>query len=181
MPDSVVLSRRVRPAMLPVYQRGPPLQRRDLIRAGLGLSALAALGPAPKALAQSGPRRIGLLIARPEADPDGKKHLAAFERGLSELGWTMGRNVEINTRWEAPQAATRLTHVRELVALKPDVLVINSSAYLRIARPEIGDIPVVFVAIADPVAQGFVQSLPRPGGTLTGFGAEEPSLGSKWA
>jgi putative ABC transport system substrate-binding protein len=141
---------------------------------------LGIVGPAPKAQAQSGSRRIGLLIARPEADPDGRKHLAAFERGLSELGWTVGRNVEINTRWEAPQAATRLTYVRELVALKPDVLVINSTAYLRIAQPEIGGIPVVFVAIADPVAQGFVQSLPRPGGTLTGFGAEEPSMGSKW-
>ena len=137
---------------------GPPLQRRALIRAGLGLSVLGILGSAPKAQAQSGSRRIGLLIARPEADPDGRKHLAAFERGLSELGWTVGPNVEINTRWEAPQAATRLTYVRELVALKPDVLVINSTAYLRIAQPEVGGIAVVFVAIADPVAQGFVQS-----------------------
>jgi ABC-type uncharacterized transport system substrate-binding protein len=136
--------------MLPVYRQGPPLQRRDLIRAGVGLSVLGIVGSAPKAQAQSGSRRIGLLIARPEADPDGRKHLAAFERGLSELGWTVGRNVEINTRWEAPQAATRLTYVRELVALKPDVLVINSTAYLRIAQPEIGGTPVVFVAIADP-------------------------------
>jgi putative ABC transport system substrate-binding protein len=66
------------------------------------------------------------------------------------------------------------------VALKPDVLVINSTPYLRIAQKEAESFPIVFVAIADPVAQGFVQSLAHPGGTLTGFGVEEPTMGSKW-
>ena|SRR5579871_2946584 len=156
------------------------LQRRDLIKAGLGLGALFISVPVRMGNAQTGMRRIGLLIARPEADAEGRKQEAAFERGLAELGWAPGRNIEVHTRWETPDADRRMTFVRELLAIKPDVLVINSTAYLRIARPEVGNIPVVFVAIADPVAQGFVQSLAHPGGTSTGFGAEEPSLGAKW-
>jgi putative ABC transport system substrate-binding protein len=156
------------------------LQRRDLIKAGLGLGTLVATGPAREGYAQSGTKRIGLLIARPETDAEGKKQEAAFERGLAELGWTPNRNIEIHTRWETPDTDRRLNFVRELLAVKPDVLVINSTAYLRIAKPEVGNIPVVFIAITDPVAQGFVQSLAHPGGTSTGFGAEEPSLGSKW-
>jgi putative tryptophan/tyrosine transport system substrate-binding protein len=156
------------------------MKRRDVIRAGLGLGALASVGFMSKGYAQSARRRIGILIARPQDDPEGRKQHAAFERGLSELGWRPGQNVDIDTRWETPDAARRLAFVRELVALKPDVLVINSTGYLRLAQPEIGAIPVVFVAIADPVAQGFVQSLAQPGGAMTGFGAEEPSMASKW-
>lgn len=159
---------------------GAALQRRDLIKAGLGLGALFASGLVREGRAQSGTRRIGLLIARLETDPEGKKQEAAFKRGLAELGWTAGRNIAIDTRWETPDATTRLVAIRELVRLKPDLLVINSTAYLRIAKPEVGTIPVVFVAIADPVAQGFVHSLAHPEGTWTGFGVEEPTMGSKW-
>ena len=152
------------------------MQRRRFI---LGTVALVGLGSATEA-AQVGPKRVGVLIARPEGDADGQKQFAAFKRRLTELGWDLGKGVEIAVRWEAPDPAGRLSYIRELVAFRPDVLVINSSGYLRAALPEIGSIPVVFVAIADPVAQGFVQSLSRPGGTLTGFGAEEPTLGAKW-
>ncbi len=83
-------------------------------------------------------------------------------------------------RWWSNDAAIRLAFVRELVALKPDVMLVNSSSYLGVAKQEVGTIPVVFVAVTDPVVQGFVQSLAHPGGLMTGFGAEEPSMGSKW-
>jgi putative ABC transport system substrate-binding protein len=156
------------------------LRRRDLIKAGLGATALTGLGFVSSATAQSSVRRIGVLIARPETDPEGKKHTAALEGGLAALGWIRNRNLEIDIRWGTADDARRLAFVRELAALKPDVLVINSSGYLRVARQEVRTIPMVFVALADPVAQGFVQSLAHPGGTMTGFGAEEPSMGSKW-
>lgn len=155
------------------------MQRRDILRASLGAAASAATF-VTRTWAQSGLRRVGVLIARPQSSPEGKKQQAAFELGLAKLGWSRGRNLEIDFRWETSDAAERQAFVRQLVALKPDVLVINSTPYLRIAQKEAGSIPIVFVAIADPVAQGFVQSLAHPGGTLTGFGVEEPAMGSKW-
>jgi putative tryptophan/tyrosine transport system substrate-binding protein len=151
------------------------MKRRTFIAGTLAFFALQA-----EATAQAKPRRIGVLIARPENDPEGQKQFSAFQRKLTELGWTPGGNLEVAVRWEVSDPAQRLAFIKELVAFKPDVLVINSSGYLRAALPEVGAIPVVFVAIADPVAQGFVQGLSRPGGTLTGFGAEEPSMGAKW-
>ena len=152
-----------------------PMQRRAFITGTLAVLALQST-----AVAQAKPKRIGVFIARPESDPDGQKQFAAFKRRLTELGWTIGTSADIAVRWEASDPAKILAFVRELVAAGPDLLVINSSGYLRAALPEIGATPVVFVAIADPVAQGFVQSLSRPGGTLTGFGAEVPSMGAKW-
>jgi putative tryptophan/tyrosine transport system substrate-binding protein len=155
------------------------MKRRDLLKASLGAAALAS-GLPEKSRAQSGIRHVGVLIARPQSSPEGMMQQAAFERGLAELGWKGGLNIQIDIRWETPDVAERQAHIRELVALKPDVLVINSTPYLRIAQKEAGPVPIVFVAVADPVAQGFVQSLAHPGGTLTGFGVEEPSMGSKW-
>lgn len=155
------------------------MQRRELLKGFLN-STVLALGPIRKTWAQSSIRRVGLLIARPQSSSEGMKQRVAFERGLAELGWTHGRNIEIDIRWEASDDVERQAFIQELVALKPDVLVINSTSYLRIAQKEAGAVPIVFVAVADPVAQGFVQSLAHPGGTLTGFGVEEPNMGSKW-
>jgi putative ABC transport system substrate-binding protein len=103
-----------------------------------------------------------------------------LRRGLEELGWVAGRNVEIDYRWQTDDEAQRQGFARELVALKPDVLVANTTPALSAARQATTTVPIVFVAIADPVAQGFVQSLAHPGGLITGFGAEEPSMGGKW-
>jgi len=154
------------------------MHRRDLLNASLGIIFTGGL--VGKTQAQSSVRRVGVLIARPQSSPEGLKQQDAFERGLAMFGWTRGRNIEIDFRWETSDVSGRKAFIRELVALKPDVLVINSTPYLRIAKEEAGSVPIVFVAIADPVAQGFVQSLARPGGTLTGFGVEEPAMGSKW-
>ena len=105
---------------------------------------------------------------------------AALQRGLEELGWSPGRNLEIDYRWPAGDAGLAQASAKELVELRSDILVANSTPSLIAARGATSTIPIVFVAIADPVAQGFVQSLARPGGNMTGFEAEEPSMGAKW-
>jgi putative tryptophan/tyrosine transport system substrate-binding protein len=133
-------------------------------------------------LAQQGDKkkRIGVLIARPENDEEGQSYRVAFEQALEPLGLHPGRNIEIDYRWTAGSAHLAETFAKELVALKPDILVINSTASVIAARRAAGTIPIVMAAVADPVAQGFVQSLERPGGSITGFAVEEPEMGAKW-
>jgi putative ABC transport system substrate-binding protein len=134
------------------------------------------------ALAQQGEskRRIGVLIARPENDAEGQSYVVAFQQALEQIGWKPGRNVEIDYRWTAGNAQLAETFAKELVAPRPDILVINSTANVVAARRSAGTIPIVMAAVADPVAQGFVQSLERPGGSITGFAVEEPAMGAKW-
>src|SRR5437660_5804586 len=112
------------------------MKRRDFIRAGVGGSIAACLASPLPLHAQSGAqmRRLGILLARAESDPEGIKHAAAFERTLGDLGWSRGRNLEIETRWWSSDAAKRLEFVRELVALKPDVMLVNSTSYLATAK-----------------------------------------------
>jgi putative tryptophan/tyrosine transport system substrate-binding protein len=125
-------------------------------------------------------RRIGVLIGRGEADPEGRAWAAALERGLKELGWTPGLNVLLDYRWQTSDAAQRAAFVNELVASGPDILVASTTQYLVAAGNATRTVPIVFVAVADPVAQGFVPNLSRPGGMITGFGLEEPAMGAKW-
>ncbi len=154
------------------------MRRRDFI-SWVGIAAFASPFTAR---AQQGERvrRIGVLIGRAENDPEGQQQAVALQRGLEELGWSLRRSVEIDYRWQTDDAGQRQAFAQELVDRKPDVLVVNSTPYLAAARLATNVIPIVFVAIADPVAQGFVQSLNRPGGTITGFGVEEPAMGAKW-
>jgi putative ABC transport system substrate-binding protein len=155
------------------------MRRRDF----LGVLGGAAVAWPLAARAQQGElkkKRIGVIISRGESDVEGQSYVAAFQRGLEQLGWIRGRNVEIDYRWTAGSTPIAQTFAKELVALRPDVLVINSTGPLLATRQAAGATPIVMVAIADPVAQGFVQSLDRPGGTITGFGVEEPVMGAKW-
>jgi putative ABC transport system substrate-binding protein len=125
-------------------------------------------------------RRIGVLMARAANDPEGQKQAAALKRGIEEFGWSPGRNVEIEYRWPAGDASRAQALANELVNWRPDILVANSTPSLVAARQATSTIPIVFVAVFDPVAQGFVQSLAHPGANITGFGSEEPSIGAKW-
>jgi putative ABC transport system substrate-binding protein len=154
------------------------MRRREFITL-LG-GAVAAWPLAAEAQQPDRMRRIGVLMARSANDPEGQKQAAAFQRSIEELGWSPGRSVEIEYRWPAGDASQAQAFAKELVDWRPDVLVANSTPSLVAARQATSTIPIVFVAIADPVAQGFVQSLARPGGNITGFGAEEPSMGAKW-
>jgi putative ABC transport system substrate-binding protein len=154
------------------------MKRREFIKI---IAGSAVAWPLPASAQQSERmRRVGVLIGRAANDPEGKKQAETLQRGLEQLGWSSGRNVEIHFRWQTNDAGTRLAFAKELVERKPDVLVVNSTPYLIAARQATGSIPIVFVAIADPVAQNFVQSLAHPGGLITGFGVEEPSMGAKW-
>ena len=156
------------------------LSRHTRRREFITLVGGAAAWPIAARAQSSAERRIGVLMARAESDPEGQRHASALQRGLEELGWSPGRNLRIEYRWPAGNIGLAQTYAKALVELRTDVMVANGTPSLVAARGATSTIPVVFVAVADPVAQGFVQSLARPGGIVTGFGAEEPGLGGKW-
>jgi putative ABC transport system substrate-binding protein len=125
-------------------------------------------------------RRIGVLMALAENDPESRHRVTAFQQELEKLGWTVGRNLEIDYRWgvSTPERAQATT--AELLGLAPDLILANATSALRGAQQGTRTIPIVFTGVSEPVAQGFVTSLARPGGNTTGFTYFEPSLGSKW-
>jgi putative ABC transport system substrate-binding protein len=125
-------------------------------------------------------RRIGVLMARKENDPEGQKQFAALVQGLSELGWIEGRTLHLETRWTVGDPAKALAAAGELTGLKLDLLVANATPSLVAMRQATSTIPIVFISVADPVGQGFVPGLSRPGGNITGFSVEEASMGGKW-
>ena len=102
-------------------------------------------------------------------DPEGQLRLAAFLQGLQEAGWAIGRNAQIDIRWGAGDAEQMRKQVAEMVALAPDVILASSPRVVVPLRDATRAIPIVFVAVVDPVASGFVESLARPGGNITGF------------
>jgi len=125
-------------------------------------------------------RRIGVLMTRKADDPEGQKQLEALRQGLLELGWSEDKTLHIETRWTVADAAEALRFAQELIGLKSEVLVAQGTPSLVAARQVTSTIPIVFVSVADPVGQGFVPSLARPGGNITGFSAEEAGMGGKW-
>jgi putative ABC transport system substrate-binding protein len=125
------------------------------------------------------PRRIGAVIALPDSDPELKKWLAAFRQGLDQFGWSEGRNVHIDYRF-APAGAHAEDFAKELLALQPDVILAFSTPVTTAFQQETRTIPIVFIGIADAVGQGFVASLTRPDGNLTGLTMYEASVAGKW-
>ncbi len=125
-------------------------------------------------------RRIGVLMASAEADPESGPRVAVFERRLIELGWIPGRNTLIDYRWAAAEPTLMQTFAKELVDLQPDVILASTTPVVAAVARETGTIPIVFVVVSDPIGSGFVESLPRPGGDITGFINIEASLGGKW-
>jgi len=125
-------------------------------------------------------RRIGVLMNIGGDDPEAHARMTAFVQELAQLGWIAGRNVKIDSRWGAGDAKRLRRYAAELVALAPDVILANSSqsvaALIEITR----DVPIVFASIADPVGAGFVESVGRPGGNVTGFMNFEYSISGKW-
>ena len=124
-------------------------------------------------------RRIGVLMLGPRTIREGQARLAAFLDGLQQLGWTDGRNVRIDTRWPVGDA-DRSRSAEELVALAPDVILASASANVAALQRITRSVPIVFANVIDPVGAGFVASLARPGGNITGFSAFEYSLSGKW-
>jgi putative tryptophan/tyrosine transport system substrate-binding protein len=124
-------------------------------------------------------RRIGVMIALPEGDPELKKWLAAFQQGLEKLGWSEGRNVQIDYRF-APAGARAPEFAKELLALNPDLVLAFSGPATVAFQRATHTIPIVFIGIADAIAQGFVRSLAHPDGNLTGLTMYEASVSGKY-
>src|SRR5262249_32025394 len=130
--------------------------------------------------AQQRTPRIGVLIGRAESDLDDQARVQAFRARLRQLGWIDGDNVRVDYRWTAGVLDRFRTAAEELVALKPDVILADTTPSVVALLRETRTIPIVFVGVTDPVAQGLVASLARPGGNLTGFTNYEFSMGGKW-
>src|SRR5882757_3798138 len=124
-------------------------------------------------------RRVGAMMAYTKDDPEDQQRVAAFQEGLKQSGWIEGRNIQSDYRWYAGDVERARSAAKELVALKPDVIVVGASVGLVALRQETRSIPLVFVAVADPVGLGLVESLARPGGNATGFTFFEFSVGTK--
>jgi putative ABC transport system substrate-binding protein len=125
-------------------------------------------------------RRIGVLMNLASDDAEGQARLAAFHQGLQQLGWTVGRNVQIDYRWSAGNADYIRKFAAELVALAPDVIVSTGSPSVAVLQQATRSVPIVFTAVVDPVGGGLVASLARPGGNATGFMLFEYSTSGKW-
>jgi putative tryptophan/tyrosine transport system substrate-binding protein len=146
----------------------------------LGLGGGAASWPVVALAQQPEPmRRIGVLVGLAENDPEMKERLAGFRQGLEKLGWSEGSNVRIDYRF-APAGAQVHLLARELVALQPDVILAQSTPATAALKPETSTIPIVFAGVADPIGSGFVASLARPSGNLTGLLQYEEGITGKW-
>jgi putative ABC transport system substrate-binding protein len=154
------------------------MQRRDFITLVGGAAAAWPLGA--KAQQPERMRRIAVLMANAADDPEANARIAAFTLALQQLGWTDGRNVRIDTRWSAGNAADTPKYAAELVALAPDVILAPGSTTVGPLLQATRTVPIVFVHVPDPVGAGFVDSLARPGGNATGFSQFEYGMSAKW-
>ena len=125
-------------------------------------------------------RRLGVLMGWPESDYKAQSWVAALREELRKLGWTEGRNIEIDTRWAAADVEPMKRFAKELVSLQPDLMVTGSTPATAAMLQQTRITPIIFVLVADPVGSGFVVSYPRPGGNVTGFTSIEPTMTGKW-
>jgi putative ABC transport system substrate-binding protein len=162
---------------MPSSELGADMQRREFITFLGGTVAwpLAVRVQQPERM-----RRIGILMLLAEDDPQAKIRIAALIEGLKQLDWTVGRNVQIDVRWGAADAVRSRRYAAELVALAPDVILATASETTAALREVTRTVPIVFVAVTDPVGAGYVASLARPGGNATGFTYVEYGMGGKW-
>jgi putative ABC transport system substrate-binding protein len=124
-------------------------------------------------------RRIGVLMGLVANDPEAQSRVAVFENGLRELGWVKGRNLSIEYRWAGDGNGLR-DHVAELLAMEPDLILANNTSVTAALQKQSRTVPIVFAQVSDPIGQGLVANLARPGGNLTGFTSFEFSIGTKW-
>jgi putative tryptophan/tyrosine transport system substrate-binding protein len=151
------------------------MNRREFI-AG---SAAAAWPLTARAQQPGRMRQIGVLMGTGEYDPESKAQLSGFTKGLAELGWTDGRNVRMDFRWGAGSTERIEMFAKELVDLQPEVIFASTTPVTAALQRETRTIPIVFVAVGDPVGSGFVAGLPRPGGNITGFAGDAAAMAGK--
>jgi putative tryptophan/tyrosine transport system substrate-binding protein len=153
------------------------MRRREFIA---GLGGVAAWPLAARAQPSEPTRRVGVLMAYGDEEPETKAWLAAFRQGLREFGWAEGRNLRIDIRWTAGSLERMRTLAKELVDLQPDAILSDTTPVTAALERETRTIPIVFMTVSDPVGSGFVASLPRPSGNMTGFSNHESSMVGKW-
>ena len=153
--------------------------RREFITL-LGGAAAAAWPLAARGQQAQQMRRVGVLMGYAEKDPEAQAEIEAFREGLQRLGWTEGRNVVIDVRWASGDVASMQRLAKELMGLQPDVLLAATTPAVNAALHETHAVPIVFTQVTDPVAQGLVASLDRPGGNITGITIFEPEIGGRW-
>ena len=145
------------------------------------LAGAAAMLPLAVRAQQDGRvRRIGVLLPANASDLKFRDSGGGFEQELKKFGWMIGQNVQVETRWGTANDGEIRKNAAELVALKPDVILAHGSSTVGPLQQATHTIPIVFPVAGDPVAGGFVESLPRPGGNITGFSLFEFSIGAKW-
>ena len=170
--------RRLRDAGIALAEtRGDRLRRREVIAV---IAAAAAWPLAARARKARQLRRLGVLVTTGENDPEWGTERTAFLEAIQSLGWTDGVNLRVDYRFAAGDTDRLAAASKELVALKPDVLLARSTIAIRALLAETRTIPVVFVSAADPLGEKFAASLARPGGNATGFTNVEATLGGKW-
>jgi putative ABC transport system substrate-binding protein len=153
------------------------MRRRDFIRL---IGGAAAAWPLPaRAQQPEGMRRVGVLMAFAENDPEAQASITVFRQALQKLGWSDGRNVRIDCRWGGADRERISGYAIELVGLKPDVILVSTGLVLQPLRQETRSIPIVFTQTSEPVQNGFVASLGHPGGNITGFTTFEDSVWGK--
>jgi putative tryptophan/tyrosine transport system substrate-binding protein len=153
------------------------MKRREFIAA---LGSAAVWSAVARAQQRERVRRIGVLNTFAADDQDGHRRVAAFLQALQPLGWTIGRNVEMEQRWGSGDPAGTRKNAEELVALAPDVILTSGAAGVAPLLQATRSVPIVFALVADPVGAGFVDSLAHPGGHATGFFAVEYGFSGKW-
>ncbi len=152
--------------------------RRQFISALGGAAAvwpLAARAQPPERM-----RRIGVVMGYKESDPEAQALVAAFRQELQKLGWTEGRNIQIDVRYATDDPDQVRALAVDLMGLKPDLMVSNSNFVTAILQAEVRTVPLLFISVGEPIGSGFVTNIARPTGNVTGFANYEPSMGSKW-
>jgi hypothetical protein len=152
------------------------IRRRDFIAALGG----AAAWPLAARAQQDRVRRIGVLMPYDENDPVAESYVSAFTQALAASGWTDGRNVRIDLRWGGADINRTGALAKELLGLRPDIIVTGDTPTTVAVQRETRTIPIVFAGVGDPVAGGLVVRVNQPGGNTTGFALFEPTLGGKW-
>jgi len=155
------------------------VRRREFIKVVAG--SVAGTWPLVARAQQSdGVRRVAIFMDLSERDAEGQARVAAFRKGLQDLGWTEGRNVKFDIRWTGGDPGLMRRYAAELVGLAPEVIMNGGLPTLVAIQQETRTIPIVFAQVLDPVGAGFVESLAHPGGNITGFVSFEYSMASKW-
>jgi putative tryptophan/tyrosine transport system substrate-binding protein len=154
------------------------MRRREFI-AGL-VGAAAATPRAVRAQQVDRLRRVGIFMDLAEQDAEGQARVAAFKKGLQDLGWVEGRNVKFDVRWTSGNPMNMRRYAAELVALTPEVVMNGGLPTLTAMLQETRTIPIVFAQVLDPIGAGFLENLARPGGNITGFVSFEYTMAGKW-